>query len=212
MLSVFDCDFLKEKKTKQKTIPHTYASLWYWGDHKEISGSPRLIKRPDQKELWAHLVPSLKNICMLCKYTPQTCHIQQNAITHNPLFLSTDSFTPNNLLSDGTGRNMEKEIDPDIVSAQRASKRSKSWLYIHTHTHTQCFPSVIKSSHGRPMQSPLRIWRPTSTVPTGQRSGCFHWMCFMRLHVFSLGNGSLERRRGSRDANSGHQSHFSSAT
>lgn len=77
------------------------------------------------------------------------------------------------------------KIINDVTSG--AMWESESGLHMQTH----CFPSVIKSRHARPRGLPWRVKRPTSTVPTGQRGGCFPWTRLTRLHVFSLGISSL---------------------
>lgn len=77
-------------------------------------------------------------------------------------------------------------------SIERERERGRWWLHIQAHT--QCFPSVIKSPGALPQQSPLRIWRPTSSVPAGHQGGCCPWTCSMRLHVFSLGIGSFRKK------------------
>ena len=102
------------------------------------------------------------------------------------------------------------------LSQVREEKHAYTYTYTYTHTqaHTQCFPSVIKSSHARPTGSPWRIQRPTPTVPAGHRGGCFPWTCFMRPHVFSLGIGSFgkKKRHNSVDQDSGHQNNCWSQT
>lgn len=65
----------------------------------------------------------------------------------------------------------------------------------NTHTQTLYLSSVIKSTRRRPPSPPRRIWRPTSTVPTG------HWDVVSLGRVswdymsFSLGIGLRFRKK-----------------